>query len=108
MTADITTRAADLLAALGDTETQVAATLKAAGITGRRGHCGACPIAVYVLKSDLGCYHVDVDGEAVFLWFTADDNVQHIETVDLPDPVTDFITHFDLGRYDELVAGGAR
>jgi hypothetical protein len=107
---DPTTRAAALLAALGDTETQVAATLKAAGITGRRGECGACPIAVYLLRSDLGCYDVAVDG-SITMWFVGPDNIQHLETVPMTDAVNDFVASFDgrngiPGRYDELVAGG--
>jgi hypothetical protein len=112
MTADIPARASILLAALGDTETQVAASLKAAGITGDRGLCGSCPIAVYLLRSDLGCYDVAVDG-SITMWFVGPDNIQHLETVPMTAAVEDFVNAFDgwpegPGRYDELVAGGAR
>jgi hypothetical protein len=104
-TASIAERATALLAALGDHEDQVAASLKARGITGERGHCGTCPIAVYLLRSDLGCYAVDVDG-SIYLWFVGPDDIQHVEKISMPDPVNEFVCAFDTGRYDELLAGG--
>lgn len=103
MTADLSTvsRATELLAALGDNADQIAASLHAAGITGERGKCGTCPIAVYLLRSALGCHAVDVDG-SVKLWFTDGDGVQHVEKLRMPEPIGDFVVAFDLGDYDEL------
>ncbi len=104
-----TTRAAAtrLLEALGNTATQVAATLHAAGIRGERCNEGACPIAAYLLRSDLGLFNVAVDGDTATLRFGH--RGAYTCYVAVPDPVQDFIEQFDEGDYSELLpAGGAR
>lgn len=95
-------RAAELLAALGSTKEEVAATLAGAGIAGRRNDCRACPVALYLLKSDLAVDRVYVGDEEVELWFVDENNNDVYERIDLPEPVAQWVTSFDAGQYDEL------
>jgi hypothetical protein len=99
-----TTRAAaeQLLAALGDTPAKIARTLYDAGIRGERCHGSACPIATYLLRSDLGLYDVALMGNIAALYFGDGSNCI---CVDIPDAVAEFIDRFDTGAHDELLAG---
>ena len=99
-------RAATLLQALGGTPGQVAASLERRGCHGVAGACTVCPIAVYLMRSDLGLHHVAVE-EDIAVLFTGGAG-QDYTTVALPDPVQQFIARFDRGGYRQLLAGGAR
>lgn len=101
----ITARAAELLAALGTSQAQVARRLFEGGHVGRRENCGACPVAVYLMRSDLALHCVAVGNEEVTLW-PGDDPDDRLY-VNLPEPVAELVYEFDLGGYAELVAGGA-
>lgn len=112
MTADsIADHATALLAALGDHEDQVAANLKARGITGEQDNCSRCPIAVYLLRSDLVPTLVEVgEDQAQLIYGTGADwhaGGDDFINVLLPEPVRRFITAFDDGDYAQLAAGGA-
>jgi len=102
-----TTRAAaeQLLAALGDTPAKIARTLYDAGIRGERCNEGACPIATYLLRSDLGLHSVAVIGNVVCLYLGNPGQtwLGHAY-VDVPDAVEEFIDRFDNGAHDELLA----
>lgn len=94
-------RATILLHALGQNAEQVAARLTELRITGRPGMCGSCPIAIYLLQSDLGIYDVTIDGH-VTLWYRDDDGVTHVDEVPLPSACERFIELFDEGYYRHL------
>jgi hypothetical protein len=108
----IAERATALLAALGDHEDQVAASLHAAGITGLQDNCSNCPIAVYLLRSDLVPTLVEVgEDQAQLIYGTGADRQNDGDdfiNVELPEPVKRFIASFDNDGYLDLVAGGAR
>jgi hypothetical protein len=93
-------RAVELLDALGPTATDVARNLQAAGIKGERAACARCPVAVYLLKSDLSPLLIGVGGDEIALYF--DENYQIVVYVDTPDPVAQFIQRFDRGAYNQL------
>jgi hypothetical protein len=96
-----------LLEALGDNPATIAANLAAQGIRGERCNEGTCPIATYLMRSDLGLHSVSVSGNVAVLFLG--DHGQVWCYVDVPDAVEEFIERFDFGAYDELlVAGGAR
>lgn len=103
-----TTRAAvtQLLEALGDTPTTIAERLAAAGIRGERCNEGACPIATYLLHSDLGLHSVGVSGCIASLRFG--DGGAYTCYVDVPDAVEEFIHRFDNGAFDELLVVATR
>lgn len=79
---------------LGDTPTEVAATLAKGGHKGLKCRSLICPVAVYLHRRFPDTY-VEVGGGTV---------VVEWEEVNLPTPVSDFILHFDAGDYAELVA----
>src|SRR5690242_13749554 len=86
-------RAHTLLTALGNHPDQVAQSLLAAGCLGEP-LCSSCPIAVYLLKSDLAPRSVNVNDLTVCLYW--DDGM---EEIDLPEPVSRFVPRFDAGKY---------
>jgi hypothetical protein len=93
-------RAVELLDALGPTATDVARNLQAAGIKGKRDACARCPVAVYLLKSDLSPRDVSVYAGEIALYYG--DNYEDVLYVDTPDPVAQFIQQFDRGAYNQL------
>jgi hypothetical protein len=93
--------AEQLLTNLGDQPATVAERLHAAGIRGERCNEGACPIATYLLRSDLGLYSVAVSGNIATLRYG--DRGAYTVFVDVPDVVEEFIYRFDNGAYDELL-----
>jgi hypothetical protein len=89
-----------LLAALGDTPAQIAATLLAAGHHGRPQSEDCCPVARYLLAS-LDIKHLNVIGNIVVLAY-AQDPPRICDYVDVPDPVEEFIERFDNGDFPQL------
>lgn len=102
----IKARATDLLVALGDTADTVAATLDRFGCRGKRGACGGCPIAVYLMRSDLGVTDVQVFNALVTLQYRTTEGAVGYTVIDLPAPARAFAGRFDLGEYGGLVATG--
>lgn len=94
----------NLLDRLGTTSTDVAQALLAAGCNGARNECGTCPIAVYLLRSDLGALEVEVSESQIRV--TSHDGTV-VET-DTPEPVGRFITGFDFGHFPLLVKAVTR
>jgi hypothetical protein len=91
-------RATQHLAALGDTPEQVAATLAEHGCLGIPGNCARCPVAVYLMRSDLDLRNVSVDGVVAIL-FPGDEDYVYL---DLPDPVIAFVDRFDHDDFPQL------
>lgn len=93
-------RVAALLAALGDTPNTVADTLLAGGCFGVRGATQACPVAVYLLRSDLQPRPDIVAVYGDFAWLQG----AGMGTVEAPIPtvVDQFINDFDAGKYPDL------
>jgi hypothetical protein len=96
-------RAARLLAALGDTPAAIARTLVDAGIRGDRCNEGTCPIATYLMRSDLGLHSVAVSGNIATLRFGH--GGAYTCLVRTPDAVEEFIERFDEGGFSELLIG---
>jgi len=87
----------DALAALGKTEEQIAASLRARGVTGERRNSRCCPLARY-LTAELG-RQVVVDGDSICI-----DGPSSWQESVWPDRcVADFIEGFDHGDYPDLV-----
>lgn len=89
-------RVAAALARLGDTADAVAATLTAAGITGRQCNNKICPVARY-LRSE--CLILDSDRVVVESSFVALDDAN----LNIPRAVSDFIGLFDGGYFPGLI-----
>lgn len=96
----------EALAALGDTEHQVAAALAAHGCLGRPGDACRCPIARY-LELAMPCgYPADDCGPAV----EVEEGQVRVRVQDVgwisvpaPPPVGRFVNQFDWGAHGELV-----
>ena len=90
------------LAALGSTQDEVAATLRAAGIKGLPGKACSCPVAEWVTWA--GFTQVEVGKESItgLYVFTAQEKV----VLGHAGPVVDFVRAFDGGGYPDLIAGG--
>lgn len=86
----------ELLAALGDTELEVAVSLRERGIKGRPGNARCCPVANY-LTPGVPCVAVDEDSVA----FSGKHSREYVL---LPGPVADFVIAFDHGAYPDLVS----
>lgn len=103
--ATVEKRALNLLNGLGDTADVVARSLTAAGITGIRGRASACPIAVYLTtrlpEVEEACVSSDLEMR-IELWLAGGGDV----ALEMPCAVSLFVTAFDLGRFDSLVADG--
>jgi hypothetical protein len=93
-----------LLDELGRTGPDVAAALENGGHYGALEDCGTCPVAVYLLRCDLGLTEVLVDVGQIELTFSGGSTVY----LDTPEPVGQFIQAFDNGAHPELVKDGAR
>lgn len=105
MTADPITIRSDeelavLLGTLGDTEQQIAATLRGKGITGHKAAAEHCPIANW-LRAETGCTHVEVDAGAVYLKYDQPGFIAQPASA-----VDEFIWHFDDGDYPDLIEPG--
>lgn len=94
-----------LLHELGDDADQVAATLVAEGVTGRRSQSRDCAIARYlgaVVGADPAVGTITVSQTAVCIsgrhWWTPKARRS------LPHAIRQFIIAFDTGRYPQLVA----
>lgn len=92
-------RAAQLLTQLGNQAEDIAVALQSRRIKGDRERGEKCPIAVYLLQSDLGLADVAVGEEEIQLDFDG-----HAERVDTTPAVRRFIIGFDRGRYPALDA----
>jgi hypothetical protein len=105
--AEVETRALGLLTGLGDTADLVAGSLLRAGVTGTRGLCTACPVAVYLAVNlpEVEEARVSSDLEMQVDLFLAGGRRA---VVPQPLAVSLFVSAFDLGYYDDLVAGGGR
>lgn len=102
----IRARALELLAALGDTADTVAATLDQLGCRGERGKCSVCPVAVYLLRSDLHPHEASLDVGLATLRMRIGDG-SRVYDIPVPAPVRAFIERFDQGKYDGLVVTDA-
>lgn len=87
------------LDALGRTHRAVAASLAAAGFTGRTESACDCPIARYLCASDPRLSTVTVDCDTAHLDLPGESAL-----VSLPDPVLAFVARFDLCHYPQLIA----
>lgn len=87
------------IAALGDSADQIAATLDAKGIRGRRGRACDCPVARYLLTSipDLNGVYVSSGSIGAYT------KTVSVEMYTRPGLVA-FIVAFDDGAYPQLVA----
>lgn len=94
--------AARLLAALGDTPEQIAATLHTGGHHGRPQSEDCCPVARY-LRAALDVDHLNVIGNIVVLAYEQDPP-RIGDYVDVPDAVEEFIERFDNGDFPQLHA----
>jgi hypothetical protein len=87
-----------LLETLGGNPDEIAATLRAAGITGTPKCTGRCPIARWLIVK-AGGWDVSVD---------SDDVILRTETgayaCTMPPAAGYFVTYFDAGFYPELVS----
>lgn len=84
------------LAALGDTSAAVAESLTKAGIRGRRGRPGSCPISQYLASKGYGDPFVT---QSQIDTLTEDGGCQWVTT---PVPVATFIFEFDKGQHSHL------
>jgi hypothetical protein len=87
-----------LLTDLGRTREEVAAALELGGHHGSIEDCGACPVAVYLLRSDLDVPEVAVAPFEIALVFPFG-----TVYVDVPTPVSKFILWFDQGAFPALL-----
>jgi|GEM_PF-3526109 len=101
--ADVAAHARQLLESLGKRPEQVAATLARAGVRGVPGDARSCAVARF-LGAVVAC-DPDIRGVAV----TASELVVlrrrwwvRPVTVELPEPVREFVAAFDRGRYPEV------
>ena len=83
---------------LGDTADLVAGQLLHLGITGARGGCTTCPIAVYLVTRINGVAEAVVRAGYISLVLTSGWVVEF----DTPAAVGAFIGNFDLGFYNDL------
>jgi hypothetical protein len=83
---------------LGDTEKEVADSLRAAGIRGVKGMAAYCPIAVYIRSQHLGPAEFAIAFPSEVTWKEG----KRRQRVANPRPVRDFIVGFDFGRYPDL------
>ncbi|MET0423622.1 MAG: hypothetical protein ABW046_07100 [Actinoplanes sp.] len=88
-----------VLRRLGDNRDQVAINLAALDCRGERSNCLACPVALYLLRSELNPVEVLVGDYEAELTYTSG----HKDTVDLPEAVHEFVIGFDHGMYDQLL-----
>lgn len=85
----------DLLAELGDTPDQIAASLRERGITGCRGSACDCPLAVYLAAKG----YPSVLVQAPLITWPEGAIWREIKV----HSVTAFVNDFDFGRYPDLV-----
>jgi hypothetical protein len=95
-------RALALLVMLGSDADEVADTLFEKGCFGAPVDCGACPVAVYLLR-ELDLHSVSVSGDEVTLHYGPDPDAAAY--ADVPPAVDAFVGRFDGGRYPRLIAG---
>ncbi len=92
-------RIEDLLRQLGGTADEVAASLRASGVTGVRGEAQCCPVANYVRS----CAPADARILAGTAWLCVRRATQHVH-MDMPRAVAAFIGSFDAFGYPDLDA----
>lgn len=85
-----------LLALLGDSADEIAASLEASGVRGYPSDATHCPLAVYLRRHDL---FADVTPKSVS-FFT----LGRFAPVPLPDAHREFVRRFDRGDYPCLLA----
>lgn len=98
-----------LLAGLGSTADEVAATLRAAGIKGFRTHCHDCPGARYIASkarelipaTDQVTVTLTADETVIAITRPGTDHYQEVKT-STPAALEDFLDGFDAGEYDDL------
>jgi hypothetical protein len=104
--ASIAARATELLDALGATRGEVAERLLEDGHRGVPGSCTRCPVALFLLRSDLGLIDVMVGDIEVELRVSDYELPIRITT---PASVTDFLLAFDHGTdYQDLNSAARR
>jgi len=100
-----------VLAGLGSTLDDVAATLRAAGVTGARRFGRRCPVAVYI---GIKAKERIPSASQVVVWISSEEATVRIHTpsgeeatsVTTPVAVADFVDAFDDGRlYTDLADG---
>ena len=100
-TEQIKDRTTALLSSLGDTAESIAQKLSELNIQGRPQHAESCPIARYLTRKGTdGRY--EVEDEAVTVWISEGDVTEEFVIVPLEDPVSEFVTRYDGGDFDEL------
>jgi len=99
----VTVHVTALLNHLGGTSEHVHDRLLALDCKGRRDDCGACPIAVYLLRSDLNPSQVFVGDSTVTLIFGDPAEPDQRVDVRVPEPVSEFVHRYDSGVYLDLV-----
>lgn len=89
-----------LLRGLGKTRAQVAATLRRAGVKGRRLHPLFCPVANWLNEQFTG-KSVKFEVGPCEIWVLKHTGRHFVGYADIttPDPVSDFIKAFDDGRF---------
>src|SRR3954470_3763872 len=104
-TRTIAEEAARLLAGLGETPGEIAATLRGAGYRGVQANSAECPCGS-CLADHLGAtFYVRLDNELDVATVSTDGD---INTLPLATHVRDFVRRFDAGRYPSLIAHPAK
>jgi hypothetical protein len=100
---ELEAKVATALAALGDTETAVADTLRTAGAHGFRCSMSRCPIANYLTShDDLGLIAAFISAEGITVVTPDGTDTDFI----IPSPaVAAFVTEFDRGEHADLCDG---
>lgn len=96
---DIETRALNLLTGLGGDADLVAGSLIEAGVTGVRGHCSRCPIAVHLVAQLDEVDEAGVGDHTVTLFLRDGGGMAEVP---IPPAVRAFVGAFDCGHYDDL------
>jgi len=97
----------ELLAGLGSTESEVAQTLRSAGIEGTKKSARDCALALYlraVVTGDMRVGSIVVWGPTIVVHRTG--GLRLPIRLAVPAPVRTFIAGFDLGDYPELQRDG--
>lgn len=98
-----------LLAGLGSTADEIAATLRAAGIKGSRTDCHDCPGARYIASkahervpaTDQVTVTLTADKAVIGITRPGTDHYQEVKA-STPEALEDFLDGFDGGDYDDL------
>lgn len=103
----VTVHVTALLNQLGATPDAIHDRLLVLDCKGLRDDCGACPIAVYLLRSDLNPSQVFVGNSTVTLIFGDPAEPDQRVDVHTPEQVSEFVHRYDSGVYLDLVTVAA-